>query len=309
MGFRKLPVPVLLYGLMLFGLFLGACAYIVLPEETDLLSLGIDRGWHALATSVIKTGSGDLRIDITIRNDTANWSAMKAAEKAAVLTFADGKTVSCETVMISTGGHRLAPGFQMRGYTGGKKANLETQLLYVLCKGANLTPGSALSVNYSYVTGEYNYYYPDENKVDAKLEIDLDQIAADLKYPIAEAIDGLIREPEAEITALNDVKISLTGVERTATGVQFQWLTSNPGEYPTYVHVGTPPVIGSDGILYGYYESPDLVSVPITPAGDKADWTTEVAVPQETSGLYVLAPVESKKQKLFVSYAIDITGY
>jgi hypothetical protein len=309
MGIRKVPVPFLVYGLMLFGLFLGACAYIVLPEETDSLSMGIDRGWHAVATAVSQTDTGDLRIDITIRNDTANWSAMKAADKAAVLTLTDGKTTSCETVYIGTGGHRLAPGFQMRGYTGGKKANLETQLLYVICKGAEAAPGSKLAVNYSYVTGEYNYYYPEENKVDAKLEIDLDQLAADLKYPIAESIDGLIRTPEAEITALNDVKISLSGVERTATGVQFQWLTFNPGEYPTYVHVGTPPVIGSDGILYRYYESPDLVSVPITPAGDKADWTTEVAVPQETSGLYVLAPIESKKQKLFVSYAIDITGY
>jgi len=49
------------------------------------------------------------------------------------------------------------------------------------------------------------------------------------------------------------------------------------------------------------------VSVPITPAGDKAEWTTETAVPQDAQGLYILLSVESKKQRLFVNYAVDIT--
>jgi hypothetical protein len=71
--------------------------------------------------------------------------------------------------------------------------------------------------------------------------------------------------------------------------------------------VGNPPVIGSDGILYGFYETPDIVSVPVTPAGDKTEWTTEVAVPAEVNGLYIMLSVESKKQRLFVNYAVDIT--
>lgn len=41
--------------------------------------------------------------------------------------------------------------------------------------------------------------------------------------------------------------------------------------YFTYVHIGDPPVIGEDGILYGFYETPDIVSVPVAPAGDKAE--------------------------------------
>ena len=54
---------------------------------------------------------------------------------------------------------------------------------------------------------------------------------------------------------------------RTDDGLEFAWETSNPGEYPSFVHIGNPPVIGSDGIIYGYYESPDLATVPMTPAG------------------------------------------
>ncbi len=109
------------------------------------------------------------------------------------------------------------------------------------------------------MTGEYNYYYQEANKVGAKLEVNLDQVATDLKYPIAAPVEGLIQKFDTE--------------------------TTNPGEYPTYVHIGTPPVIGEDGVIYGVYESPDIASAPITPAKDKAEWTTEVAIPAEVKGL------------------------
>jgi hypothetical protein len=69
-----------------------------------------------------------------------------------------------------------------------------------------------------------------------------------------------------------------------------------------------PPVIGSDGILYGFYQTPDIVSVPVTPAKDEVEWTTEVAVPADVTGLYIMLSVESGKQRYFVNYAIDITG-
>jgi len=49
------------------------------------------------------------------------------------------------------------------------------------------------------------------------------------------------------------------------------------------------------------------VSVPITPAGDKAEWTTDIAVPKDIKGFYIMLSVESKKQRLFVNYAIDVT--
>ena len=79
------------------------------------------------------------------------------------------------------------------------------------------------------------------------------------------------------------------------SGLEFTWKTTNPGEYPSYVHIGNPPVIGDDGILYGFYETPDIVSVPITAAGETAEWKTTVAVPPEVHGLYILLSVETGK--------------
>jgi hypothetical protein len=290
-------------------LSLIACGgYIVLPDEIDNSAAAASLGWSAVATNVDESETGDLHIDLTIRNETASWSAMQAvADNPAQLTTGDGQTSDCDTVFVGTGGHRLAPGFQMRGFIAGTKAEPHAQLIYVECEGAAAVPGSKLTIEYSYVIGEYNYYEPDATQVDTTLEVDLDQVATDLTYPLAEPIDGLIQSPDIEITAINDVVLTLAAAERTDQGLQFDWQTSNPGEYPSYVHIGTPPVIGADGILYGLYETPDIVSVPITPADDKADWMTEVAVPQDITDLYIMLSVESKKQRLFVYYAVDVT--
>jgi hypothetical protein len=35
--------------------------------------------------------------------------------------------------------------------------------------------------------------------------------------------------------------------------------------------------------------------------------STEVAVPKDRQGFYIMLSVESKKQRLFVNYAVDIT--
>lgn len=171
--------------------------------------------------------------------------------------------------------------------------------------GANFGPQRRPRI-YAYVTGEYNYYEQDANRTDGTLNLDLDQVPADLTYPIAEEVDGLIQADSAEISAINGVVLNLAVVERNDHVLQLTWQTSNPGAYPSYVHVGTPPVIGSDGILYGFYVSPDIVSVPVTPAGGTAEWTTEIVVPPEVTGLYVMLGVESKKQRLFSYYVVDI---
>ncbi len=284
-----------------------ACKYIVVPADLELTTSKASGAWSAFATGVGKSDTGALRIEITIRNDTGDWSAMKAAEgKPAVLT-SGGKSSNCDTVFVGTGGHRLAPGFQMRGYTAGTASSPEVQRIYVECKGAEAAPGSNLVVDYGYVTGQYNYYEQDKNWVDAKLQVDLDKVVADASYPIAEAAADLINKPDAEIIALNKVALTLQAVQRTDAGLTFTWRTANPGEYPSYVHIGNPPVIGEDGILYGFYETPDIVSVPITPAGDKVEWTTEVAVPQTVKGLYIMLSVETGKARLFDNYAVDIT--
>lgn len=296
-----------LVSLLVCALLLCACDYIVLPEEEDGPLLE-SKGWSAVATGITASDAGGVRIELTLRNDTADWSAMKADEnQPAMLKFANGKKSSCDTVFVSSGGHRLAPGFQMRGYVSGMAAQPATQPIYVECKGTNLSPGSVLLIGYSYVTGDYNYYYPDNNKATGTLEVNLDRLATGLEYPLAAQVKGLIQPPDVSITALNDCVLTLTGVQRSEDGFQFDWLNTNPGEYPSYVHVGNPPVIGSDGILYGIYQSPDLASAPSAGGGKTAEWNTTVSAPAGVSGFYILLSVESKRQRYFVHYAIDIS--
>lgn len=295
--------------LIVFSFSSFACRYIVIPEglEASSGSNKSGEGWSAMATDITQSDNGDLHIDITIRNDTNDWSAMNATEGRPATLTGGGKTTNCDTVLVSTGGHRLAPGFQMRGYIGGTKYEPEIQYIYVDCAGGELSPGSALSIPFSYVTGQYNYYEQDKNKVDDKLEINLDDITSDLDYPLAESGDDLILQQDTEIIALNKVVLTLLDTQRSEDGLQFAWQTSNPGEYPTYVHIGNPPVIGEDGILYGFYETPDIVDVPITPAGDIAQWMTEVSVPKDVKGFYIMLSVETGKARLFQNYAIDIS--
>ncbi len=284
-----------------------ACAYIVLPEGLEVSSAADSKGWRAIPTNVAATESGALHVDLTLLNETGDWSAMKAVEGAPAVLHAGGADQPCETVFVGTGGHRVAPGFQLRGYTAGTKAEPRTQLIYVECAGAAPALGSSLSIAYSYVTGQYNYYEQDKSRVDTSLEVDLDQVAMDLTYPIGDPVEGLIQALAAPIEAINKVTLELTDVRRTDAGLEFVWKTTNPGEYPSYVHVGNPPVLGDDGILYGFYETPDIVSVPITGAGETAEWTTTVAVPPEVHGLYILLSVETGKARLFANYAMDVT--
>ena len=297
---RKL-VPVIACALLL-----GGCGYIVTPEDESSPTPATSSGWTAVATKVEVTGGG-LHVDVTIRNDTGAWSAMQAApNQPAVLTTSDGKSTDCATVAVGTGGTSIAPGFQVRGYTGGTKAKPTTQLLSVECAGASVAAGSKLSVSYSYVTGAFNYYTP-PTPTSAKLEVVLDKVAADLAYPVAAPVAGVIEKADAKIIAINKCTLSLTSAKRTADGLELGWQTTNPTEYPTFVHIGVPPVVGSDGVIYGFYESPHLADAPITPAGGTATWTTKVAVPKDDTGLYILVSVESEQQKNFINHAVDIT--
>jgi hypothetical protein len=298
---KKALIPILVCALLSL-----ACSYIVLPEKASTPKTAKSKGWSAVVTNVGKNDAGDLHIDIAIRNETYDWSAMQAA-KQAVLKTGDGKTITCDTVFVGTGGHRLAPGFQMRGYTAGTKAKPTTQLIYVECKGAQSAPGSTLSIDYSYVTGMLNYFEQDANKASGTLVLTLNQVVTDLTYPIAEPVEGLVQKSDAAIDAINLNVLTLIDVQHTDTGLQFTWQNSNPSEYPLRVHIGIPPVIGEDGILYGYYEIMDLESPPITPAGGVIDWTTAVLTPKDVKGFYILLSYESGKQRQYANQAIDIT--
>jgi hypothetical protein len=297
----------LAFAVLAVAVLVGGCGYIVTPEDESSPTPLAGQGWAAVATRVEAGGDG-LHVDVTIRNDTGAWSALAATSgKPVVLTTSDGKSTDCAKVFVGTGGTSIAPGFQIRGYTGGTKVKPETQLLYVECAGAAPSAGAKLSVDVGFVTGEFNYDSPSA-PTSAKLTIDLDAVAADLTYPIATPVEGVVEKEDATIVAINNCTLVLASATRSADGLEFDWKTQNPTAYQTYVHIGTPPVVGSDGVIYGLYESPHLADTPITPAGESADWTTKVAVPKDDTKLYVMVSVESKQQKNFVSHAIDITN-
>lgn len=308
MTLRKMKISVLLA----FAFFNFACVYIVLPEGLETQEAAVEgaelRIWNAVVTSVGKSDAGDLHIELTIRNDTGDWSTMQAvADKPAVLTTSDGKTSNCDTVFVGTGGHRLAPGFQTRGYITGRKDDLKTQLIYVECKGAVADPGSKLSVKYESFEGVLDDYDPEANKTEGILELNLDQVVMDLQYPIAAPVEGLIQDSGISITALSDNIVNLLDVQRTDAGFQFTWQNFNPTKFPLKTHLGTPPVIGADGIIYGFYESLDIVPIPITPPNEKVEWVTEVSVPEDVKGFYILLSVETNKPRTYVNYILDIS--
>lgn len=305
------PKTLLTLALLAYAVISLACVYIVLPEGLEAPKAAQEgheqKAWYGYATNVSQTAAGDLRIEITIRNDTGEWSTMRAVEnKPAVLT-SGGKSANCETVFVSTGGHRFAPGFQMRGYTTGNKSAPETQLLYVECKGVQAESGAKLVIDYVSFQGELDDYKPDENEATGKLELNLDEVATDLTYPVAEAVEGLILEPGVGITGLSDNVVTLLEAQRGENGFLFTWQNFNPTKFPLKTHIGTPPAIGADGIIYGVYETLDIVPVPITPANENMQWETESPVPQDVSGCYVLLSVESKKPRTYLNYVINIS--
>jgi hypothetical protein len=266
------------------------------------------------AASVVKVNlniGSALTSNVTVysgmQSVACDWITMHAvADKPAVLTTSNGKATNCDTVFVGTSGHRLAPGFQMRGYTAGKKDEMETQLIYVECKGAKIVPGSKLFIDVSYVTGQYNYYDKTATEADTKLEVNLDKVATDLKYPIATPVEGLIQKLGDMITGLNEVTLTLADVQRTDKGFEFKWQALNPSEYPSALHVGPPPVLGGDGILYGLYQDPGSVSAPLTSPGKTTEWMTTVNAPKDVKGFYIMVSVETGT-RLFTSYAIDIS--
>jgi hypothetical protein len=299
--------------LLIYAILTSACVYIVLPEgleEPVATEVGsAAQVWSGIVTNVGKSEAGNLQISLTIRNETGDWARMEAvADQPAILTASDGKTTNCETVFVGTGGHRLAPGFQMRGYTGGTPEEPKTQLLSVECQGAEATPGAKLSIDYVSYGGILDDYDPEANKTEGTLELNLDEVVTDLTYPIAAAVEGLILPAETPITGLSDNVVTLLETQRTETGFQFTWQNFNPTKFPLKTHIGIPPVIGTDGIIYGVYETIDMPSIPITPANDKAQWTTEVAVPKDLQGFYILLSVESKKPRTYINYVLDISS-
>ena len=289
------------------ALAVAGCGYVVIPEAAATPTPAIAVGqWSAMATAV-QAVDGGLQADVALRNDTGAWSAFEIADTGAVtLVDASGGRTPCGTAFVGTGGQSLAPGLIIRGYTAGTKSKPVTQLLSVTCEGAAMAAGSGLEVAYSYTAGDFNYYRPVPPRT-ATLRVDLDTLVQPT-YPGTPAEGLVVAKIGEPIEAINDNTLTLTAVERTAEGFEFSWHTENPTKYPVYVHIGIPPVVGSDGIIYGRYISPHRADTPITPAGGFADWTTSVDVPADVQGLFVMPAVETEQQKNFRSHAIDLSS-
>jgi hypothetical protein len=299
-------------GLLVAAVALTGCDYIVPPIDFSTATPApVDNGWAAQANAVSES-DGSLHVDLSIVNNTNDWSAMDVAATTAKVETASGSH-DCKTVYVGTsvfvndGAWYLPPGFVMKGYTGGTLREPKTQPLFVECSGVSPAAGQKLSIDYKYITGAFNYYVPTKAKK-ATMKVELDNLAPAAAYPIAEEVSQLaIAKVGEAIPAINGCSLKLVDAKRTDTGLELSWESDNPGEAATYVHIGKPPVLGSDGILYGYYQSPHLTDPPVTPAGGDTEWTTAVAVPQDVTGLYVLVPVESQQQKYFIDHVVDIT--
>ena len=166
-------------------LLLAGCGYIVTPEDEASAPPALQGSWTAVATKV-EASAGALHVDITITNATGAWSAMQATGgQPAVLTTSDGKTTTCATVFVGTGGTYLAPGFAVRGLHRGARRPLRSPSSCTSsARERRRPPVRSSRIAYGFVTGEFNYYSP-PTPTSAKLEVDLDKVAADLKCPVA----------------------------------------------------------------------------------------------------------------------------
>jgi hypothetical protein len=303
------------------GLAVAGCDYIVPPVEfstpTPQLVIG---GWQGYALKVADV-NGSLHVELAIQNNNNDWGAMDVARSKATVKDKAGKETTCDKVFVGTSvfqkpgysetGWFLPPGFVMKGYTGGSKANPVTQLESVDCAGVSKSDGMKLTVSYTYILGPYNYYRQSDFLSDT-MTVDLDNVVTDLKYPRATDTTKAYKMGETMV-AINKCNFSLTAVARSDEGFTFAWHADNGTIYPAYVHIGDPPVIGDDGILYGFFESPHLSSPPLIPSVDdagnrgEADWTTTANVPNDVMGFYILVPLESNQNKYFIYQLIDIT--
>jgi hypothetical protein len=301
-----------LLGLVLASVAFTGCGYIVGPLSDTASPPPADNGWSGVALAVSQS-SGSLHVDLAITNNTGDWSAMDVAATVAKVVDSSGSSHDCATdyvgtsTFVNSGGWYLPPGFVMKGYTGGTLQQPKAQPLFVECSGVSQAAGQKLSIDYRYITGAFNYYVATKPK-SATMKVDLDKVAADTKFPVA--ADGPqtpIAKIGDKIPAINNCSVILADAKRTDTGLELDWKSLDPVAAATYIHIGKPPVIGSDGILYGYYLSPHLADVPVTPAGGDTEWSTVVTVPKEVTGLYVLLPVETQQSKYFVDHVVDIT--
>jgi hypothetical protein len=180
-------------------------------------------------------------------------------------------------------------------------------MLYVECADSQAEAGAELFIDYVAYNGDLDYYHQDANQSSGILELSLDKVATDLTYPVYIESPVQVEKIDSEMLAISENVVTLTAVERTDAGLTFNWKNYNPTNFALKTHIGNPPVIGSDGIIYGIFEIMDLVSAPLTPSKGEASWTTEVRVPADVTGFFILLSVEDKQMRMYVNHLMDIT--
>ena len=96
-----------------------------------------------MATQVDAGRRAATHVDLPLRNDTGDWSAMSGDRRASVKLVGQRwhRRPPATPRSSAPAARACAPGFRIRGYTGGTKAEPETQLLSVECAGAAPAPG------------------------------------------------------------------------------------------------------------------------------------------------------------------------
>jgi hypothetical protein len=274
------------------------------------LEPGVAGGWSLIPINITEDG-GMVRVEFAARNDTDGWSAMRPvedAEKQPTSLVVGGKSYTCENTQIGSGGHYLPPGFQMRGWPDRRGT---VQAIFVECPAPEGSlSGALLSIPYIFATGEYDYYEKGENIHEAQLEVEIDpeQSPPDLTYPVAGSLEVEVYPLTEPIVALNDCTLTLVDATRTDEGFFMKWTIYNPGEYNTLVHIGRPPAVGEDGIVYSTWISPDRVEVPIAKPSETAEFETESLVPPDVVTPYMLLMVEQTRERLWTNYLVDLSG-
>ena len=200
--------------MLVAALAVGACDYVVVPPEDERAATAVNaEGWSAVPTAIGPGDDGALRIDLAIENDTGAWSAMAAIAGKRGATARRRRVDRSTARRSSSGPAGIAsqPGFQMRGFVGGTKTEPAVETIRVECAGRDRHGArrEARAIDYDLRTGDYDYYDTDATRTDAdRSRSTSTTLAADLTYPIAIPVDGLIQPPDTPITAINDVVLT-----------------------------------------------------------------------------------------------------
>ena len=249
---------------------LGGCGYIVVPPEASApVGAGVEGLDAPSPTSVEPGDGGDLQVELTHpQRDRRLERDAGRRGKPAVLTDGDGKTTDCATVVVGTGGHRSPRAADPGLPDAGRRTQPTTELIRVECAGATAGPGAKLAhrLQLRHRRVQLLRARRDADRGEARGR-PRSRSRPDLSYPVAEPVDGVVQPADIEIAAINDV--SLTLIARRADGRRASSSTgrpTNPERVPDAMSTSaTRRSSARDGVIYGFYESPDLADGPDHP--------------------------------------------